>query len=56
MVLNMAVSGLAVARYTQRHEGVPAENAVSEFLDAMYPDDLLRIIYPNMIFADEVKK
>lgn len=56
MVLNMAVSSLAVARYTQRHEGVPAENAVSVFLDAMYPDDLMRVIYPNMIFADEAKK
>lgn len=53
MALNMAVSALAVDRQTQRRQGVPATNIVSQLLDRFYPDSLMQIIYPNMIPVED---
>jgi hypothetical protein len=62
MVLNMAVSSLALARYTQRHtDGTGKETAESAasadraqdedplaaFLDEHFPDERMERIYPN---------
>ena len=51
MILNTIVSGLAVARWTARDEGVPPANAMEEFLDHHYSDDFMKMIYPNMMPA-----
>lgn len=56
MIFNMAISSLAVMRQTERHEGVPAEDPVREFLDRHYTDEFLAKIYPNMIFVEKESK
>lgn len=53
MAANMAISGLAVSRQTDRHMGIPPANAVSEFLDIHYPDSFLEKFYPNMRNAND---
>lgn len=45
---NMLVSALAVSRWSERQQGIPAENAVADFLDNRYPNEMLAEIYPNM--------
>jgi len=45
MSLNMLISFMAVERQSQRREGVPATNAVSQFLDKYYTDEYLDKIY-----------
>lgn len=52
MALNMAISGLAVARQTERHAGIPASNAFEVFLDEHYDDERLKKVYTNMVPAD----
>lgn len=47
MVCNMAVSGLALARYSGRTAGSEPANAVERFLDEHYPDERMERIYPN---------
>ena len=47
MVFNMAISGLALARYSNRAAGNPADNAIEHFLDEHYTDERMEIIYPN---------
>ncbi len=49
MVIDIALSGMAVSRYSARQEGIPAETNVQEWIDRYYPDDLMQVIYPNMI-------
>lgn len=51
MALNMVISGLAVARQTERHAGIPASNAVEVFLDRHYSDERLKKVYTNMVPA-----
>lgn len=51
MALNMAISGLAVARQTERHAGIPASNAFELFLDEHYDDERLKRVYTNMVPA-----
>lgn len=53
MVFNTVISGLAVARMSQRHDGIPAANQVAQFLDKHYPDDLMHLIYPNMMYVEK---
>ncbi|WP_195269732.1 putative ABC transporter permease [Eubacterium sp. 1001713B170207_170306_E7] len=50
MAVNMAVSGLAVARWSERARAVPASNAVAVLFDHKYPDPLMKRVYPNMRF------
>lgn len=55
MIINMIISSLALARYTERHT-VPGEaaapNAIEEFLDSRFPDERIERIYPNAIIVD----
>ena len=54
MALNMGVSALASARQADRRQGIPAQNAISRFLDEQYPDEFLEKIYPNAMPADDI--
>lgn len=48
MVVNMAVSSLALARYTQRHLENPGPTTfLSQLLDDRFPDERMEHIYPN---------
>ena len=47
MIFNMAISGLALARYSERAAGKSAQNPVEAFLDEHYPDDRMEKVYPN---------
>lgn len=47
MVCNMAISALALARYSDRAAGEPAENGFERFLDEHYTDERMEKIYPN---------
>lgn len=47
MIVNMAVSALALARMDARASGIPAENVLEEWLDSSYNDDVMNRIYPN---------
>lgn len=47
MIMNMAVSALALARMDARASGIPAENVLEEWLDSSYNDDVMNRIYPN---------
>lgn len=49
MVFNMSISTLAVNRWNQRINDIPAKGAIEEFLDKTYPDSFLQKIYPNMV-------
>ena len=54
MVCNMALSALALARYTQR-QTVPDAPAtpLADFLDRHYPDERIERVYPNAILVEE---
>lgn len=56
LAADMALSGIAVARWAGRAMGEPPENAVEAWLDEKYPDEMLREIYPNMIHVGLEKK
>ena len=47
MVVNMAVSGLALIRYDTRSDGIPAANSLDVFLDEHFPDERMQQVYPN---------
>lgn len=48
MVLDMAISALAVERQSQRRAGIPPSNGFQRFLDVEYPDSRLETIFPSM--------
>ncbi len=52
MCFNMAVSGLALVRSTERLNGIPAEKAWQQIMDKRFDDERLSKIYPNMINVD----
>lgn len=49
MVFNVAMSGLALSRYTARHNGLMPENQVEAFIDEHFQDARMEQIYPNAI-------
>lgn len=49
MTANMVVSGMALARYALRAEGVAPQSGWAEYIDASYPDKKMEKIYPNAI-------
>ena len=53
LAVDLLLSGMAVFRENQRKTGVPATNAVEEWLDKTYPDSLLKEKYPSMQFKSE---
>jgi len=50
MAVNCLVSGIAVLRWSERVQGIPAGNAMEEFFDVRFPDERMRGIYANMDF------
>ncbi|MBQ8288957.1 MAG: putative ABC transporter permease [Clostridia bacterium] len=53
MVVNSAVTVVAVTRWSQRVDGVPADSAFLEFIDQRFPDSRMERIFANMTFGDE---
>lgn len=51
MAVDMAVSAGAVYRQYERMGGAPATNAVQEFFDRTFPDEVLQVIYPHMQYV-----
>ena len=49
MLLNTAVSGMAVFRQAQRYDGIPATSGWQQLMDEKYPDEELAKIYPSMV-------
>ena len=56
MTANMLVSFCALVRYEERSHNIPATNAVEEWLDTDYNDDVMLRIYPNAISTDPQEK
>lgn len=52
MVFNMAVSGLALARYTVRQNHPETENDLESLLDDHFPDSRIERVYPNLKIVD----
>jgi len=48
LAFSTALSGAALLRMEERRQGRPADNAVEQFLDRHYPDQLLYSRYPSM--------
>lgn len=51
LAVNLSLSALAVFREGERKAGVPATNAVTRWLDATYPDEVMQEKYPSMQFS-----
>lgn len=47
MIFDITISCMAGSRQQDRHQNIPANGPVDEFLDRMYPDELLDRIYNN---------
>ena len=50
LIINCLVSGVAMLRWSERHQGIPAENAMQQILDQRFPDERMERIYANMVF------
>lgn len=51
LALDVLLSCMALGRMDQREKGIPATNAVQQFLDEQYPDEYLTQRYQNMKLA-----
>ena len=51
MICNALISAMAMVRYTQRQEGIQAQNAMEVFLDTNYEDALIEKVWPNMVIT-----
>ena len=49
MSTNIAVSGLALIRSTERSHDIEAKTVWQQFMDERFPDERIEKIYPNMI-------
>ena len=49
MICNALLSAMAVIRYTQRQDGIEANNVIESFLDETYEDELIEKVWPNMM-------
>jgi uncharacterized membrane protein len=47
MVCNISLTGLALWRYTERQEGIAANDSVDHWMDEHYPDAKMAKIFPN---------
>ena len=52
MICNALISAMAMIRYTQRQEGIEANNVMEEFLDLHYEDALIEKVWPNMVITE----
>lgn len=50
LIFDGIVSGIAVMRWSQRIEGVPASSAFETFVDTRFPNERMERIYANMDF------
>lgn len=50
MTVNIALSGLALDRYSKRHDGLPARNTLEQRMDHWFPDPYMERVYPNIKF------
>lgn len=50
--VDMAVSGLALIRSSEREKGIPATSSWQQEMDEHYGDDVLKKIYPNALKVD----
>ena len=50
MSVNILLSGLALDRYSKRHDGLPAESGIAELMDDWFPDPYMERVYPNIKF------
>lgn len=48
MACDIVISAMAMIRYVERSEGIPAESAVEEFVDYHYPDSFIEWTWPNL--------
>ena len=48
MIFNMLISSLAVWRYSKRANGIAPRNKAEVMLDKVYPDKVIKFVYPNM--------
>ncbi len=53
LIVNCLVSGAAVLRWSERQQGLPANNVVEQVLDARFPDERMEKVYANMSFVNE---
>jgi len=51
LIINCAMSAVAVRRWSERLQSVGPSNSLEIFLDAQYPDSFMWRIYPNMQFV-----
>ena len=49
MVCNALLSSMAMIRYSQRQDGIEADNVIEAFLDTTYEDEVIEKVWPNMI-------
>ena len=52
-VLDAAVTCLALARWIQRMDDIPPQNAFMEFVDERFTDERMEKIFPGMVFTGE---
>lgn len=50
MSVNIVISGLALDRYSKRHDGLSPENEIGVLMDHCFPDSYMKRIYPNIKF------
>ena len=52
-VVDLMVSGLALWRWSERLEGIPPKNIITETIDRRFDDERMERIFPNMVFGNE---
>lgn len=52
MVVNIAVSAMAVKRWSARQNDIPPHTQVGTYFDRHYPDSRMKKIFPNMNFKN----
>ena len=52
MLCNIAVSSMALLRYSARSAGEPADEAWEIYMDAHYGDEVMERIYPYAVMTD----
>lgn len=48
MLCDILISAMAMIRYVERKEGIPAANQVERFVDSQYPDEMIEWVWPNL--------
>lgn len=50
ILIDIAISIAAVARWGMRLDGMPANNVIMMMLDKLFPNEFMSTIYPNMLW------